>query len=74
MWLFSFSLPFNQLITGRTNGEHRLVPVSGLEDLKWEVFVIKDDSIKNAFVIPGSVRQIRPPETMVLKYFSPFFG
>ncbi|PWW71859.1 hypothetical protein C7212DRAFT_287477 [Tuber magnatum] len=31
----------------------RLVPVSGLEDLKWEVFVIKDNSIKNAFVIPG---------------------
>ncbi|CUS09896.1 unnamed protein product [Tuber aestivum] len=31
----------------------RLVPVSGLGDLKWEVFVIKDDSIKNAFVIPG---------------------
>lgn len=30
-----------------------LVPVSGLEDLEWEVLVIKDDSIKNAFVIPG---------------------
>jgi len=38
------------------------VPVSGLGDLKWEVFVIKDDSIKNAFVIPGLVRQIRPPK------------
>ncbi|RPB02226.1 hypothetical protein L873DRAFT_497058 [Choiromyces venosus 120613-1] len=31
----------------------RLVPVSGLQDLNWEVFVIKDDSVKNAFVIPG---------------------
>lgn len=30
-----------------------LVPVSGLNNLDWEVFVIKDDSIQNAFVIPG---------------------
>ncbi|KAL7274097.1 metalloendopeptidase [Rhizina undulata] len=31
----------------------RLIKVSGLEDLNWEVFVVRDDSIKNAFVIPG---------------------
>lgn len=31
----------------------RLVPVSGLEDLNWEVYVIADESQKNAFVIPG---------------------
>lgn len=31
----------------------RLVPVSGLEDLKWEVFVVDDPAMKNAFVIPG---------------------
>ena len=24
-----------------------------MEDLNWEVYVIKDDSQKNAFVIPG---------------------
>lgn len=32
---------------------NRLIPMSGIEDLEWEVFVIKDDSTKNAFVIPG---------------------
>jgi len=32
---------------------HSLIPVSGLDDVDWEVFVINDDSIKNAFVIPG---------------------
>ncbi|KAA8907328.1 peptidase family M48-domain-containing protein [Sphaerosporella brunnea] len=31
----------------------RLVPVAGMENLHWEVHVIKEDSIKNAFVIPG---------------------
>ncbi|KAF8423654.1 peptidase M48 [Tirmania nivea] len=31
----------------------RLIRVSGMEDLHWEVYVIKDDSQKNAFVIPG---------------------
>ncbi|KAG0130762.1 hypothetical protein HOY82DRAFT_608913 [Tuber indicum] len=38
-----------RMIGGRVG----LVLVSGLEDLKWEVFVIKDNSTKNAFVIPG---------------------
>ncbi|RPB25629.1 hypothetical protein L211DRAFT_768425, partial [Terfezia boudieri ATCC MYA-4762] len=32
---------------------NRLIRVSGMEDLNWEVYVIKDDSQKNAFVIPG---------------------
>lgn len=31
----------------------RLIPASGLQHLDWEVFVIDDDSVKNAFVIPG---------------------
>ncbi len=31
----------------------RLIPASGLEDAKWEVFVVDDPKQKNAFVIPG---------------------
>ena len=31
----------------------RLIPVSGLDNLDWEIFVIDDRSQKNAFVIPG---------------------
>jgi predicted Zn-dependent protease len=31
---------------------NRLIPVSGLENEKWEVHVIEDDQI-NAFVLPG---------------------
>lgn len=31
----------------------RLIPASGLETLNWEIYVIKDDSNINAFVIPG---------------------
>lgn len=34
-------------------GRCRLIPVTGLEDVDWEVFVVKDDTMKNAFVIPG---------------------
>ncbi|QDS74686.1 hypothetical protein FKW77_000295 [Venturia effusa] len=34
---------------------NRLIPASGLQDLKWEVFVIQSDE-QNAFVIPGVVR------------------
>ena len=32
---------------------NRLIPASGLQDAKWEVNVIDDDSQMNAFVIPG---------------------
>ncbi|KAA6411744.1 MAG: Peptidase M48 [Lasallia pustulata] len=32
---------------------NRLIPASGLQDQRWEVHVINDDSQKNAFVIPG---------------------
>ncbi|OAA71542.1 mitochondrial metalloendopeptidase OMA1 [Cordyceps fumosorosea ARSEF 2679] len=31
----------------------RLIPVSGLADLNWEIYVIADDSQANAFVLPG---------------------
>ncbi|KAL5090238.1 hypothetical protein Trisim1_004432 [Trichoderma cf. simile WF8] len=31
----------------------RLIPVSGMDDLKWEVRVIADSRTANAFVIPG---------------------
>lgn len=31
----------------------RLIPVSGMEDSAWEVFVIDDPSQANAFVLPG---------------------
>jgi len=31
----------------------RLIPVSGLQDQDWEVFVVYDQTQKNAFVIPG---------------------
>lgn len=35
------------------NVMRRLIPVSGLADLKWEIYVIADDSQANAFVLPG---------------------
>ncbi|KAM3566618.1 hypothetical protein ARSEF4850_000371 [Beauveria asiatica] len=35
------------------NVMRRLIPVSGLTDLKWEIYVIADDSQANAFVLPG---------------------
>lgn len=31
----------------------KLIPVSGLKDLNWEIYVIDNDSTANAFVIPG---------------------
>lgn len=31
---------------------HRLIPVSGLENVKWQIHVIDADEI-NAFVLPG---------------------
>jgi predicted Zn-dependent protease len=31
----------------------RLIPVSGMADLDWEVFVIADNATANAFVLPG---------------------
>lgn len=31
----------------------QVVVITGMEDLNWEVFVINDDRMKNAFVIPG---------------------
>ncbi|KAI5849044.1 peptidase family M48-domain-containing protein [Tricharina praecox] len=47
-------LPTNHHLTRRVRKIlDRLIPASGLQDLEWEVFVIKDDSMKNAFVIPG---------------------
>ncbi|KAM3543196.1 hypothetical protein ARSEF1564_003913 [Beauveria bassiana] len=35
------------------NVMRRLIPVSGLADLKWEIYVIADDTQANAFVLPG---------------------
>ncbi|EGX93631.1 mitochondrial metalloendopeptidase OMA1 [Cordyceps militaris CM01] len=35
------------------NVMRRLIPVSGLADLEWEIYVIADDSQANAFVLPG---------------------
>jgi predicted Zn-dependent protease len=49
-------LPPNHPTTRRVRRVlERLIPVSGLQDLDWEVNVIADNSIKNAFVIPGYV-------------------
>ncbi|KAI5462457.1 peptidase family M48-domain-containing protein [Mariannaea sp. PMI_226] len=31
----------------------RLIPVSGMTDLNWEIFVISDNRTANAFVLPG---------------------
>ncbi|KAF4345488.1 mitochondrial metalloendopeptidase OMA1 [Fusarium beomiforme] len=31
----------------------RLIPVSGMSDLNWEIFVIADNGTANAFVLPG---------------------
>ncbi|KAI5821043.1 peptidase family M48-domain-containing protein [Pyronema omphalodes] len=47
-------LPANHPTTRRVRKVlERLIPSSGLQDLDWEVHVIADNSIKNAFVIPG---------------------
>ncbi|CCX16186.1 peptidase family M48-domain-containing protein [Pyronema domesticum] len=47
-------LPPNHPTTRRVRRVlERLIPASGLQDLDWEVNVIADNSIKNAFVIPG---------------------
>ncbi|OAQ96196.1 hypothetical protein LLEC1_03074, partial [Akanthomyces lecanii] len=35
------------------NVMRRLIPVSGLSHLNWEIYVIADDSQANAFVLPG---------------------
>ncbi|KAM3511842.1 hypothetical protein MY11210_004533 [Beauveria gryllotalpidicola] len=35
------------------NVMRRLIPVSGLADLKWEIYVIADNTQANAFVLPG---------------------
>ena len=32
---------------------NRLIPVSGVQDSKWETFVIDDPDTANAFVLPG---------------------
>ena len=37
----------------------RLIPASGLEDAKWEVYVIDEPNEANAFVIPGYLSLVR---------------
>jgi predicted Zn-dependent protease len=34
---------------------NRLIPVSGIQDSKWETYVIDDPDTANAFVLPGYV-------------------
>ncbi|KAJ6779761.1 hypothetical protein PWT90_06293 [Aphanocladium album] len=50
----SFVLPDNDVRTQIVkNVMRRLIPVSGLTHLDWEIYVIADDSTPNAFVLPG---------------------
>ncbi|KAL6716913.1 metalloendopeptidase [Lecanora helva] len=48
--ILSSSHPYSKMVNRVLQ---RLIPASGQESLKWEVHVINDPHVKNAFVMPG---------------------